>query len=363
MALTPSVRHDLAALKHTRSLADVVSAAGVQLRPSGAERLVGCCPFHEDHVPSFMVDQRDQHFHCFACGAHGDVIAFVMRHDQLDFRQALERLAGAPNAAPGRRQQAPSLVRRERRWDRLTVEEQLLMNTAAAAFQERLWREPMALSYLRQRCLPEWLIRSAGLGYADGHTLASALRRPRDRQLAQELGLLLPLDRDRLPKRILVPEVRAGNCLWFIGRTLEDEPGGLKYLAMGGERPVLGLERAAGQRQVFLAEGVFDYLSALAWRLPAWSPCGVYLPDDRLGFLASSDVVYGVFDGDAAGRSAAVRFGGLLGDRWRPLWLPDGCDWSDLACRRGGRAEFSRLLAAARRPGAQHSWTVKGERS
>jgi DNA primase len=61
----------------------------VPLRPSG-HRLVGRCPFHGDHTPSFMVYPGTQSFHCFGCRAHGDVFAFLMRYERLTFREALE---------------------------------------------------------------------------------------------------------------------------------------------------------------------------------------------------------------------------------------------------------------------------------
>ena len=59
----------------------------------------------------------------------------------------------------------------------------------------------------------------------------------------------------------------------------------------------------AGHAEVLMCEGVFDFLTALAWDHPAFSTCGTYLPADRLGFLARASVVYAVFDPDAAGRS------------------------------------------------------------
>jgi len=98
----------------------------------------------------------------------------------------------------------------------------------------------------------------------------------------------------------------------------------------------------------FLVEGVFDYLTASAWRLAAFSPCGTHLPADRLGFLARAEVIYGVLDGDAAGEAAGQRFRQQLGPRFRPLRLPDGCDLNDLARRPDGRQVFFHLLAQAR---------------
>ena len=115
-----------------------------------------------------------------------------------------------------------------------------------------------------------------------------------------------------------------------------------------GERPILGFERAAGRRDVYLCEGPFDYLTAAAWRLPAFSSCGTAIPAERLGFLARARIVYGVLDADPAGRAGAERFGQMFGPRWVPLALPEGSDLSDLARRPGGRTEFFRLLAAVR---------------
>lgn len=99
---------------------------------------------------------------------------------------------------------------------------------------------------------------------------------------------------------------------------------------------------------MFLCEGVFDWLAALACRLPAWCPCGTHFPTVSLGFLARARRIHGVFDGDAAGRAAAAHFGDALGERYRMLSLPEGWDLSDLLQRPDGRARFRALVAAAR---------------
>lgn len=131
---------------------------------------------------------------------------------------------------------------------------------------------------------------------------------------------------------------------------MDDRP---KYLALSGERPVRGFERAVGRKEAILCEGVFDYLTAVSWRLPAFSPCGTHLPPGHLGFLARAERVFGVFDGDAAGDEAAERFGAQLGRRWRPLRLPDGIDLNELGLRPHGRDWFLRMLGAARMEPAQ----------
>ena len=126
----------------------------------------------------------------------------------------------------------------------------------------------------------------------------------------------------------------------------------MKYLGLPGEKPILGFERAAGRREVYLVEGAFDWLTAVSWHLPAFSTCGTDFPADRLGWLARARVIFGVLDADRAGREAAERFGAVLGQRWLPIALPDGNDLNDLGRRPGGRALFFRLVLDARPSGA-----------
>lgn len=353
MAPCTSTRYDIERLRREHPVTEVVADYGIELRAVGRS-LVGRCPFHADGGrPNLHVYPDSQRWFCYRCSVGGDAIDFIRRQEHLGFVEACQRLVGL-SPHPPVRASAPS-PQRERRWDRLTLEEQVVMNAACALYQHALWREPRALDYLRERGIPDSVIRRCSLGYADGHSLEAYLRRRSGLRAAQELGLLRQREQvdglrslaEFLAGRIVVPEIRAGQCLWFIGRDLRDDAHRPKYLALSGERPVLGLERAVGRRAVFLVEGVFDYLTAVSWTLPAFSPCGTHLPPDRLGFLARAEVIYGVMDGDEAGQEAAERFSRTLGPRFRPLRLPDGCDLNDLACRPHGREQFFRLLAAS----------------
>ena len=353
MTASTGRRIDVEALKRDHPIAEVMAAAGIELRSSG-RALVGRCPFHVDGGrPNLYVYPNRSSFYCYRCGAGGDAISFLMRLNGITFTEACARLAGAPTATRTVRA-TPDAPRAERRWDRLGLEEQVVMNTAAAVYHRALWREPRAVAYLHERGIPDWAIRTCAIGYADGHSLDGYLRSRSGLRVAQDLGLLGRPDREDdggpsrefLARRIVVPEIRGGQCIWMIGRAIEDDERRPKYLALGGERPILGFERAAGRRTAFLCEGVFDYLTAVSWQLAAFSPCGTHLPPARLGFLARAEVVYGVFDGDEAGQEAGTRVGEALGPRWRPVRLPDGCDLNDLGRRRGGRAVFQKLLAA-----------------
>jgi DNA primase len=357
MATEVNRRRDVDALKHAHPLAQVVAISGVRLVRAGPRSLKSLCPFHDDRTPSLVIDERDEHFHCYGCRAHGDVISWVMRRDGLSFTGACDHLAGLPRAPrPALALAARPQGERVRRWDRLTLAEQVVMNMAGTVFHHALWREPRALAYLHERGIPDWVIRRCWLGYSDGDSLARFLRPRRCVEVAEDLGLLQrstrpgpgSASRDAMIGRIVVPELRGGQTVWMIGRSLEETTDRPKYLALSGERPVLGFERTVGRKEAILCEGVFDYLTAVSWGLPAFSPCGTNLPPERLGFLARAERVFGVFDGDAAGDDAAARFGKQLGERWRPLRLPDGLDLNELGLRPHGRDWFFRMLGAAR---------------
>ena len=356
-------RERLDEAKQKYALQDVIASSGLELRRGGSGTFWALCPFHADRRPSFFVDVRkpyDPHWRCFGCGKYGDVVDFVRLRDNLaSVSEALARLTGSAPPAPARASAgAPdSRVNPERRWDHLTLEEQLVLNATLTLYQHALWRNPVALEYLRaRRGLSNSVIRRCALGYADGHSLEGYLRRHGGLRVAEALGLLRrpeagdgarPL-RERVAGRIVVPEIRGGQPIWLIGRR-PDELGEVKYLSLSGERPILGLERVIGRREVFMAEGVFDWLTGVSWGLPVFSSCGTALPANRLGWLARAQIVWGLLDADRGGREGGARFEAALGQRWHPLELPEGCDLNDLGSRQDGRSGFFRMLDAARR--------------
>jgi DNA primase len=79
-------------IKRRNDLAEVVSEHGIELKKRGRSYF-GLCPFHEEKTGSFSVSREAGLFHCFGCGAGGDVIGFVVKFQQISFREALERLA------------------------------------------------------------------------------------------------------------------------------------------------------------------------------------------------------------------------------------------------------------------------------
>src|SRR5580658_1744328 len=143
-------------LEEIRNRLPVSEIIGKRLRLTRAGReFKACCPFHNEKTPSFYINDDKQFYHCFGCGAHGDVIGFTMRHDGLSFPEAVENLAGQAGLPVPR----DTPVERER-FDKEKNLYQLLERTNAW-FEEQLFtpagRE--ALVYLQKRGLSEDAIR------------------------------------------------------------------------------------------------------------------------------------------------------------------------------------------------------------
>lgn len=281
--------YDLTTLKNKQRLEDV-AARYVHLRRSGT-RLIGLCPLHEEHTPSFTIDPRRQQFRCFGCQAHGDVIDLVRHLEHLDFKSAVARLGGEPAPRPiehaerlsSRRsacsgQEAPQVVN-PAALQALTI--------ALEWWQDVLWRTPHALAYLEARGLDRTTIGHEGIGYSDGRVLLPLRWLRGCLDAAYELGIIDRYGNDRFAGRIIVPEVRGGRPIWLTGRVLEthtDVQGRnpRKYLALTGvERPLLGYEAACAATAppgggVLVCEGPFDRFAALGWGYTAVAMGGAW---------------------------------------------------------------------------------------
>ena len=347
----------------------------VRLIRKGRE-YAGLCPFHNEKTPSFYVVDDKGFFHCFGCGAHGDAIGFVMRLENLDFIEAVERLAGEAGLAVP--QQTPQ--ERERAHRQKTLLEAL---AAAASFYEtQLWAPVgrRAREYLTARGLDEETIRRFRLGWApdDRQALRRTLGKDFPEQMLVEAGLVRVPEHggnpyDYFHARVMFPiGDRAGRTIAFGGRTIgDDQP---KYLnspdtplfekgrvlyawaaaraalsAVGGER-----EDGAGA-SVIVTEGYMDVIALYrAGFATAVAPLGTALTEAQLHELwrLSAEPVL-CFDGDSAGQRAALRALRralpLLkpGRSLRFASLPPGED-PDSLIRAAGPAAFGDILFAAR---------------
>lgn len=355
---------DVATLvKQSVDIVDVVSQV-VALRRSG-NRHVGLCPFHHEKTPSFHVDSENQFFHCFGCGAGGDVLTFVMRHQNLPFMDAVRLLADRYNIVlpqmEGRGEGAVSVLEAARR-----EREELYRVLALACefFHEQLRHESIgreARDYFERRGIPAQVVEAERLGYAtsqwDGLT-RWLQRRGVDSALGVSAGLLARSSKegeriyDRFRHRVIFPiRDEQGRVVAFGGRTLakdpQDEP---KYLN-SPETPVYHKGRMLYQlprareacrqnRQVILVEGYMDLLAFHAqgfYRVTATLGTALTSAQARLVARMADEIVL-AYDGDAAGERAMLRALPIFLQEGLPvscLLFPDGMDPDDFLRSRG----------------------------
>jgi DNA primase len=196
-----------------------------------------CCPFHQERTPSCYLYPEQQTYHCFGCGAHGDVITLVREKEGLDFSDAVELLARRGNVAlVWQERGAPGLERGKR--DRLLQ----LNDFACSLYEERLWQDPAAAAaraYLARRHLGEEVCRRFRLGWAPGRgALVEAARKAGFE--VPDLALLdMAVDRDgrfvdRFYERITFPICdRFGSVLAFSARLLPEAEKAAKEAGRG----------------------------------------------------------------------------------------------------------------------------------
>ena len=363
MAFPPQFLDELRA----RISVSEVIAPKVRLTRRGRESL-GLCPFHNEKTPSFTANDEKGFYHCFGCGAHGDIISFTMETEGLNFPEAVEKLAGMAGLPVPR--QSPE--ERERAKDRATLQQ--VMEQASAWFENQLMQSGgrQALDYLRGRGYSDDTIGQFRLGYApDGRgRLGQALEaRNVTREQLIEAGLVKLPDgggepRDYFFNRVIFPITdRRGRVIAFGGRILGD--GQPKYLnspetSLFHKGRVLynwaqALEAARDAGTVVVVEGYTDVIALAQAGLPhTVAPLGTALTEEQmLALWRMVDEPILCFDGDNAGQRAAFRAAEralpLLqpGKSLRFVALPDGED-PDSLVRARGRAGFEELLAKAR---------------
>lgn len=351
------------AKEEIRSRLDLVEIIGrhVRLERAGS-RYRGLCPFHEEKTPSFYVHPERGLWHCFGCGAGGDLYAFVMRQERLDFPEALRRLAeraGVRLEVTPRARQAHDERQAIERANRL----------ARDHFVQNLFKHPAAeraRQYVRNRGFGAGVVRDFQLGFAldSWNDLLQALQRQGvPTSVLQRAGLARPSDRgglyDQFRNRLIFPIVDVNDrVLGFGGRALDpDNPA--KYLnspetpLFHKRRTLYGLKQAhqaiTEQNRALIVEGYTDVLALhQAGVRNVVAGLGTALTAEQLKLLSRycEEIVF-VYDGDSAGTQAALRNLELLETASTLVTLvvlPSGLD-PDEFVRRHGREQFEQLLA------------------
>ncbi len=356
-----------ATIDAVREATDIVEVIGEHLPLTASGRTYKTlCPFHEEKTPSFIVTPDRQTYHCFGCGAGGNAFTFLMKHQGLGFREALELLAdragiSLPRASLGREASPPGPTSAGRLLS--------LLEEATRHYEHNLWEldaGAKARAYLGERGLSEATAKVARLGYALPGYDHLRKRLGRTHGIAPLIAAGLLVDRgedrtyDRFRDRLMFPILgTGGRPLGFGARSLDgSDP---KYLnspetAVYHKREVLyGLADArrswARQGTAWVVEGYMDVLSLHQAGLECVvGVSGTALTDPHAHLLRRHvKRVVLLFDGDEAGRGAVLRsLPPLLREGLGvEVALIAGGEDPDSLVRRGGREAIEKVVETA----------------
>jgi DNA primase len=320
-------RQALDELKQQIPLLDYLQAQDWQpARQLSRGRLMGLCPLHSDHEPSFLVDPSKSLFYCYGCGRGGDVIRFAELYHQVKFPQALALLQQWLSWPP-------------------------LLHEAAGFYRMQLHRHGEAIAFLHQRGVrsPE-LVEHMRIGYAPGggclrHWL-SQLGYPLPALL--QAGLVTAVGYDAYMHRIVFP--LEGN---LYGRSLSASAPPHRFLP-GAKGGLYCWEQVRRCSEVILVEGLFDY--AVLWQAGFHNvtcSLGNHLNVHQYRQLCDRPrTIYLAFDADTngSGQQAAESLACRLREQCmnvRRVSLPDGHDPNSFFVENGDARQFQSLLEAA----------------
>lgn len=345
------------------SIADVVGAK-VKLTKKGRE-YQGLCPFHNEKTPSFTVNESKGFYHCFGCGAHGDIIKFEMEANGLPFIDALQKLAHQAGL------QMPQLSAKDKKEEDERKSLYEIMETACAFFEREL-RMPDGTSGLKyfteKRGLSPETLKKFRLGFAPNNNALMAHLKAQgiDEKDMKELGLIaIPEDTSRRPhdffrNRVMIPITnKQGKIIAFGGRVMEKiEP---KYLnspdtpIFNKRRNLYNLDKAREvaykEKKLIICEGYMDVIALDRYGFGyAVAPLGTALTEEQIAeaWRVCPEPIL-CLDGDSPGVKAAMR----AVDRVLPmlkagyslqfLFLPDNQD-PDEYLQAHGHDSFAALM-------------------
>ena len=346
------------------NIVDVVSEF-VTLRKRGIN-YVGLCPFHTDKTPSFYVSPAKNICKCFACGEGGTAVHFIMKHEQLNYFDALRYLAKKYNIEIQERELTDK--EKQRKSDR---ESMLIVNSWAQQYfttqlYEHVEGKTVGLRYFAERGFREDTIRKFQLGYSLDKRDAlykEATKNGYKKEFLEKTGLVIAYDNggvnDRFRGRVIFPvHTLSGKVVAFGGRVLKKDEKTAKYVnspeseIYHKSNELYGIyfakQAIVKEDRCFLVEGYTDVISmhqAGIENVVASSGTALTQGQIRLIHRFTSNITV-LYDGDAAGIKAALRGIDLLledGMNVKVVLLPDGEDHDSFA-RKHNASQFSEFI-------------------
>jgi DNA primase len=340
------------------SLKEIISER-IEVKGTG-KACKALCPFHDEKTPSFTISEDKDYYHCFGCSASGNVVSFVMEYDNLDFISAIKYLAERAGI------DIPTENNESYRKEKVLIQ---LMHEVSKIYQAELEKDQSTKEYLKNRGLSLDAIETFSIGYAPNSweylSRHKGLKKFSATMLV-EAGLVSKKGNkyyDRFRNRVMFPiRSKTGSIIGFGGRTLDGDKA--KYLnspetiifSKGNHlygsyetRP-----RTSKEDAVYVTEGYLDVIMLAQHDIkPVVATLGTAATINHLKqLLMMSERVIFCFDGDEAGKKAALRAsevalslaGGLT--QFFFLIVPEGED-PDSIVNQSGREPFLALASQA----------------
>lgn len=354
----------LDSLRSRISLSSLIQNA-VKLTRRGHE-YTGLCPFHKEKTGSFTVNDDKGFYHCFGCGAHGDIISWMMNYEHLSYPDAIKTLAQKAGVS------LPQITPQEQIKDNQKTDSLNILEKACQFYEKNLYSEEgiSARAYLQTRCIPKQTALLFRLGFSGGKNSLCAFLEKEGFSMKScvQSGLIVWDEtrkkyRDYFFNRLMFPIFsKTGKVIAFGGRILGE--GSPKYLnspethLFHKGQELYGLSQAVKNihtnNQAIIVEGYMDVISLYSAGITyAVAPLGTALTEEQLKLLwRHTDTPVICFDGDIAGQKASSRALQrslpLLeaGKSLLFLTLPEGLDPDDII-KKNGATFFKKLVATA----------------
>ncbi len=357
----------VADLKDKADIVQIIIHSGVNLKRSGnSGRYNGLCPFHQEKTPSFSVDFNKQFFHCFGCGAQGDVYDYIQKNRNVDFKASVEELAGILGEPMPQFKSNPQEK----------SEKEILYETVARAaefYHKTLLNDKIgakAIAYLEKRGITKELCRKYKIGFAPdpkevGWAYLYNKLNVGQQDLAAKAGLIAEKNNrkfDFFRNRIMVPvKDKASRIVGFTARNLGED--GPKYLN-SPETPIFNknqllfgfsdhITNIRLHQKILLVEGCFDVISTENQNVDyTLATLGTAFTEHHVRLLknaAQTATLYLFYDGDSAGMKALLKIAPLLLKNNLTAYVistPKNHD-PDTFLREEGRPAFEELLTNA----------------
>lgn len=357
----------LTELKAKNDITDVIGSY-IKLERRGYNYWA-CCPFHHEKTPSFSVNASEKYYHCFGCGASGDVIGFVKNYENVDFNQAVQLLAARANMeVPVYDNRSQDEIRQKKQEkDRLLS----LMKDTARFYLNNLYsgKADAHLEYLSKRKLTPTIMKKFGLGASlDFESLPKyLLDKGYTAEEAEKSGACAMTERGKLIDaqggRLIIPIINnLDEVIGFGGRLIQksdrakykntkDTPLFDKRKNLYNINLVKKLHRAGGIPYLIMVEGYMDVISLYqAGFENVVASMGTSLTKEQARLCKRySENVYISYDGDFAGQKANLRGLEIMkqeGVKVKVVPLPDGQDPDDVI-KTSGAAGYQKCLDAA----------------